>query len=122
MTDVHWSHQRNELVGRTADRKLTAFWRNSSDKQRRKWHPHSSTFAWKIPRIEEPGRLQSMESKRVGHDKRLHYAMLKVFYDVSKGRETKSTLGYPQFRKLSLAVAKEEMETFLTLSSKKNES
>ena len=24
--------------------------------------PHSSTLAWKIPRTEEPGRLQSMES------------------------------------------------------------
>ena len=24
--------------------------------------PHSSTFAWKIPWAEEPGRLQSMES------------------------------------------------------------
>ena len=30
--------------------------------------PHSSTLAWKIPRTEEPGRLQSMESLRVGHD------------------------------------------------------
>ena len=30
--------------------------------------PHSSTFAWKIPWTEEPGRLQSMGSKRVGHD------------------------------------------------------
>ena len=30
--------------------------------------PHSSTPAWKIPRTEEPGRLQSMESLRVGHD------------------------------------------------------
>ena len=30
--------------------------------------PHSSTFAWKIPWTEEPGRLQSMESLRVGHD------------------------------------------------------
>ena len=30
--------------------------------------PHSSTFAWKIPWMEEPGRLQSMESLRVGHD------------------------------------------------------
>ena len=29
---------------------------------------HSSTLAWKIPRIEEPGRLQSMGSLRVGHD------------------------------------------------------
>jgi len=30
--------------------------------------PHSSTVAWKIPWMEEPGRLQSMGSKRVGHD------------------------------------------------------
>ena len=30
--------------------------------------PHSSTFAWKIPWMEEPGGLQSMGSRRVGHD------------------------------------------------------
>ena len=30
--------------------------------------PHSSTPAWKIPWMEEPGRLQSMGSLRVGHD------------------------------------------------------
>ena len=30
----------------------------------------SSILAWKIPRIEEPGRLQSMGSQRVGHDSR----------------------------------------------------
>ena len=29
--------------------------------------PHSSTLAWKIPWTEEPGRLQSMGSQRVGH-------------------------------------------------------
>ena len=29
---------------------------------------HSSTLAWKIPWMEEPGRLQSMGSRRVGHD------------------------------------------------------
>ena len=29
---------------------------------------HSSTTAWKIPWTEEPGRLQSMRSLRVGHD------------------------------------------------------
>ena len=29
---------------------------------------HSRTIAWKIPWTEEPGRLQSMESKRVGHN------------------------------------------------------
>ena len=30
--------------------------------------PHSSTLAWKIPWVEEPGRLKSMGSQRVGHD------------------------------------------------------
>ena len=30
--------------------------------------PRSSTLAWKIPWIEEPGGLQSMGSLRVGHD------------------------------------------------------
>ena len=29
---------------------------------------HSSTLAWKIPWMEEPGRLQSTGSQRVGHD------------------------------------------------------
>ena len=40
------------------------------------WHlkhahmaPHSSTLAWKIPWTEEPGKLQSMWSQRVGHDR-----------------------------------------------------
>ena len=30
--------------------------------------PHSSTLAWKLPWVEEPGRLQSMGSLRVGYD------------------------------------------------------
>ena len=30
--------------------------------------PHSSPLAWKIPWTEEPGGLQSMGSRRVGHD------------------------------------------------------
>ena len=29
---------------------------------------HSSTLAWNIPWTEEPGRLQSMGSQRVGHN------------------------------------------------------
>ena len=29
---------------------------------------HSSTLAWKIPRMEEPRRLQSMVSQSIGHD------------------------------------------------------
>ena len=34
---------------------------------------HSSTLAWKIPWMREPGRLQSMGSLRVGHTERLHF-------------------------------------------------
>ena len=30
--------------------------------------PHSSTLAWKILRMEEPGGLQSVGSLGVGHD------------------------------------------------------
>ena len=30
--------------------------------------PHSSILAWKIPLMEQPGRLQSVGLQRVGHD------------------------------------------------------
>ena len=30
--------------------------------------PHSSVLAWRLPRIQEPGGLQSMESQRVLHN------------------------------------------------------
>ena len=35
--------------------------------------PHSSTLAWKIPWMEEPGRLQCMGSLRVGTTEQLHF-------------------------------------------------
>ena len=35
---------------------------------RRRWHPHSSTLAWRIPWMEEPGGLQSVGSLGVRHD------------------------------------------------------
>ena len=35
--------------------------------------PHYSTLAWKIPWMEEPGRLQSMGSLRVRLTERLHF-------------------------------------------------
>ena len=55
----------------------------SSHLNRSKWSlvgsmaPHSSTLAWKIPWMEEPGRLQSMGSLRVGHDwtTSLHFSL-----------------------------------------------
>ena len=38
------------------------------DPLEKKMATHSSILAWRIPWIEEPGRLQSMGSQRVGHD------------------------------------------------------
>ena len=38
--------------------------------------PHSSILAWKIPRMEEPGRLQSMGLQRVGHDRPTSLSLL----------------------------------------------
>ena len=35
--------------------------------------PHSSTLAWKIPRTEEPGRLQSMGSLESDMTEQLHF-------------------------------------------------
>ena len=40
--------------------------------------PHSSTLAWKIPWTEKPGRLQSMGSLRVGHN-RVTFLSLFIF-------------------------------------------
>ena len=40
-------------------------WEDSLEKE---MATHPSTLAWKTPRMEEPGRLQSMESQRVGHN------------------------------------------------------
>ena len=38
------------------------------DPREKEMAAHSSTLAWKIPWMEEPGRLQSMGSQRVRHD------------------------------------------------------
>ena len=37
--------------------------------------PHSSTLAWKIPWMEQPGRLQSMGSLGVGHDSATSFSL-----------------------------------------------
>ena len=36
--------------------------------------PHSSILAWRIPRTEVPGGLQSMGLQRIGHDRVVNYS------------------------------------------------
>ena len=45
-----------------------AIWSYFTANSEKAMAPHSSTLAWKIPRTEEPGGLQSMWSLGVGHD------------------------------------------------------
>ena len=45
--------------------------------------PHSSTLAWKIPWMEEPGRLQSMGSQGVAHDRATSLSLSVVSYSIS---------------------------------------
>ena len=41
---------------------------SSEDPLKQEMATHSSILAWKIPQTEEPARLQSTESQRVGYD------------------------------------------------------
>ena len=56
------SHQESPLLLNLDIKRKTRDWLEKA------MATHSSTLAWKIPWMEEPGRLQSMGSQRVGHD------------------------------------------------------
>ena len=53
-------------------RPVGVFIRNYWDSWEKAMATHSSSLAWKTPWTEEPGRLQSMGSRRVGYE-RLHF-------------------------------------------------
>ena len=57
--------------------------------------PHSGTLAWQIPWTEEPGRLQSMGSRRVGHHCRTrlsYFAFTFHFHALEKEMATHSSV------------------------------
>ena len=73
--DSDYSHEikRRLLLGRKVMTNLDSILKSRDITLSTKVHlvamaPHSSTLAWKIPQTEEPGRLQSMGSLRVGHN------------------------------------------------------
>ena len=60
---------------------------NREDPLEKEMATHSSTLAWKIPWMEEPGRLQSMGSQRVGHTtERLHFHFMTKLLSGEQGR------------------------------------
>jgi len=69
----NWNRVMTSLVAQTVKR-VSTIWETrvqslgQEDPLEKEMAIHSSTIAWKIPWTEEPGRLQSMGSQRVGHD------------------------------------------------------
>ena len=56
----------DKILERNVD--LKAWFKDVLSKMRSIVNIHSSTLAWRIPWMEEPGRLQSMGSLRVGRN------------------------------------------------------
>ena len=71
---LHFIGQGKEEIRKPSSVINAKKWRKTTEKERLEisWEkamaPHSCTVAWKIPWMEEPGRLQSMGSLRVRHD------------------------------------------------------
>ena len=72
--------------------------------------PHSSTFAWKIPGMGEPGGLPSMGSHRVGHDwSDLAAAAIVLIHEVSCNvMILQSYVGHHKRKKMGNEVCKRE--------------
>ena len=65
----HWASLVAQRVKRLPAMQETWVWSmGQEDPLEKEMAPHSSTLAWKIPWTEEPGRLRSMQLRRVGHD------------------------------------------------------
>ena len=57
-----------QIGGETVETVADCIFMGSKITEEKAMAPYSSTLAWKIPRTEEPGRLQSMGLLRVRHD------------------------------------------------------
>ena len=82
-------------------REIRAWSLGREDPLEKEMATHSSTLAWKIPWMEEPGRLQSTGSQRVGHDwaTSLHFTSdgKEGFPCGSAGKESACPWGRPGF-------------------------
>ena len=67
--NIFWASLVAQRLKRLPGMRETWVWSLSwEDPLEKEMATHSSTLAWRIPWMEEPGRLQSMGLQRVGHD------------------------------------------------------
>ena len=62
-----------QIGGETVETVADCIFMGSKITEEKAMAPYSSTLAWKIPWMEQPGRLQSMESLESGTTERLHF-------------------------------------------------
>ena len=66
---TYWSSLVAQVVkSLPATRETQAWFLGRENPLEKEMATHSSTLAWRIPWMEEPGRLQSVGTQRVGHD------------------------------------------------------
>ena len=89
-SSIQSAKQEQEL---TVAQTMTALLPNSDLNSEKVMAPHSSTLAWKIPWTEEPGRLQSLGSLRVGHNWATSLSLFTFhFHALEKEMATHSTV------------------------------
>ena len=92
------------------------FWLQSlgcKDPLEKEMTTHSSVFAWKIPWMEEPGRLQSMGSQRIGHDWATNTCTCKHLH--KPWMESESLVSPPRMETSSLCSSQENHLTSMNL-------
>ena len=68
MLDIKWKKKKTNSSANAGDLRIqirSLAWEDLLEKE---MATHSANFAWRIPWIEEPGRLQSTGWQRVGHN------------------------------------------------------
>ena len=73
---------------RTTVHRVTKNWTQLKWLMEKAMATHSSTLAWKIPWTEEPGRLQSVGSQRVGHNRATSLSLFTFMHWIRKWQPT----------------------------------
>ena len=91
-TELNWTDSERQTLGSPTSLQITQphffLWLSSIPLSEKAMAPHSSTRAWKIPWMEEPGRLQSMRPRKVGHDWATSLSVFTIMHWRRKGQPT----------------------------------
>ena len=103
---------------------LSAMWETQvqsvgqEDPLEKEMAPHSSILAWRIPWTEEPGRLQSTGSQRVGHNWESYFTSSLYNHKGFDLGHTWMVCGFPYFIQFKPEFCNKELMIWVTMSSR----